>query len=210
MADQEQIGLLRDVVGALDSMSVPYMIGVSIALNVWATPRMTHDFDIVIDLPEERIAEFCSSFSHDRFFIDPDDMRAAFHKREEASLGMYSFLDMDTGFKVDLFPVRPNDPAQQMALTRRVEIEVLSGVSASVYTPDDLLIQKLRWYAASDSERQFRDCLNLLLIDLKRPKPLISHEYVQGWVSRLGESVQEAWQRVSAAVDEAVRSQDHE
>jgi len=201
----EQIDLARSVVGALEAMSVPYMVGGSIALNAWASPRTTHDMDIAVDLPEERIVEFCRYFSPERYYIDSDDMSSAFLHRDDVSLGMYSFHDMDTGFKVDLFPIRASDQAQQTALARRVKVNLLANLQAYVCAPDDLLVQKLRWHAASASEKQLRDCLNLLLADLKRPTSLIAWDYVEGWVAQLEEEVQQAWEIVKEAAGEAVR-----
>ncbi len=198
----DEINLIRKVIGVLESMDIPYMVGGGVALSAWATPSTTHDLDVVVHLPAERIKEFCSHFPSDRYFIDPDDMQAAFKHRDQPSLGMYSFVDMESYLKVDLFPLRSNDPAQQAALSRRVTTEILEGLSASVYAPDDLLVQKLRWYAMSGSDRQFRDCLNLLLTDSKRPAPLIQWDYVQSWATRLGPQVEQAWETVKAAIDQ--------
>jgi hypothetical protein len=201
----EQVDLARRVVEALESMFIPYTVGGSIALNVWAVPRMTHDMDISVDLPQERIAEFCSYFPPERYYIDPDAMRSAFLHQDDTNLGMYSFHDMDTGFKVDLFPLRSNDQAQQTALARRVRVSILGDLKAYACAPDDLLVQKLRWYVATGSERQFRDCLNLLLTDLKRSTPMIEWDYVKNWVAQLGSEVQQAWEVVKEATEEAVR-----
>jgi hypothetical protein len=170
-----------------------------VALAVWAAPRTTHDLDIVVDMPEELVADFCSRFPEERFSIDSLAMRDAFARRDELGLGLYSFTDMETGFKVDLFPLRQNDPAQQAALQRRVVAKIMGGLQAVVYAPDDLLIQKLRWYADSDSERQFRDCANLLVVDLQRPTPLIDWNYIEEWARQLGPNVQQAWVRVRDA-----------
>ncbi len=114
-------------------------------------------------------------------------------------MGMYSFTDGDTGFKVDLFPLRPGDAVQQAAFTKRVAVEILEGLTAYVYTSDDLLVQKLRWYAATNSERQFRDCLNLLITDRRRSKPLIALEYIDDWAGKLGPDVVDAWSRLKEA-----------
>lgn len=199
----EQTDLLRQVIGTLEEMGVPYMIGGSIALAVWAVPRTTHDLDIVVDVPEDRIQEFCDHFPPVRYYIDPEAMTNAFRRREQASMGMYSFLDLNTGFKVDLFPIRTQDKAQQEALRKSIHAQVMQGLYAKVYAPDDLLIQKLRWYTSSHSERQLRDCLNLMLTDLRRPIPLISWNYVETWTDELGSEVQQAWLDLKAAIHQA-------
>jgi hypothetical protein len=199
----EEAALLRQVVDALERIAVPYMIGGSVALGVWATPRMTHDLDIVVDVPLAEIPQFCAQFPAERYYLDPAAMTVAFRQRDSRSQGMYSFLDMDTGLKVDLFPLRPGDPAQVTAMGRRVRAEVLSSQPAYVYAPDDLLIQKLRWYSMGESQRQFTDCLALLIADRARPSPLIDRAYVQGCVDLLGRAVQGAWARLLATTDEA-------
>jgi hypothetical protein len=191
------------LVAVLEEMGVPYLIGGSVALGVWAKPRTTHDLDVVIDLPIERILEFCAHFPPDRYYIDPLAMIDAFSRAWMPSQGIYSFIDMETGFKIDLFPLRKTDAAQVAALDHRVTEEVLAGQQAAVYTPADLLIQKLRWYAASESSRQFQDCLNLVLSDLVRPSPQIDWPYVTEWAQRLGEPVARAWELLMAAVSAA-------
>ena len=193
--------VVEEVITVLDGMDVPYMIGGGVALAAWAAPRTTHDLDLVVDLPADRIAEFCSHFDPNRYFMDPEVMAEAFARRDQPSLGMYSFSDMESNFKVDLFPMRPEDKAQQTALRKRVMAEVLQGLWAYVCAPDDLLVQKLRWYAASDSERQFRDCLSLVLTDLNRPTRLIDWDYIEEWANELGPNVQQAWAKVKAAVN---------
>ena len=192
--------VLSDVVGVLNAMHIPYMVGGSVALGVWASPRTTHDLDIVVDLPLARIAEFCSHFPTDRYYIDPAAMTAAFRQPNSPSLGMYSFTDMVSGFKIDLFPLRLTDAAQVASFSNRVTEEVLENQFASVCSAADLLIQKLCWYTMGASERQFRDCLLLLLADGQRLQPQIDRQYVAEWVNRLGPTVQQAWERLKAAL----------
>ncbi len=80
--------------------------------------------------------------------------------------------------------------------------QVLQDVEAWVYAPDDLLVQKLRWYTLSNSERQFRDCLNLLATDMKRTASMIDWNYVAGWVGQLGPDVEVGWERVKSAMQQ--------
>lgn len=203
MRDESEVDLLEHVIQVLDIMTVPYMIGGGVALTVWATPRMTHDIDIVVDLPVELITEFCNYFPVDRYFIDAAVMEHAFGQSDTPSLGMYSFIDMITGIKIDLFPLRVDDTAQQAALARRVKVEVVEGQWAFVYAPDDLLVQKLRWHAISQSERQLRDCFNLVLSDLKRTVSLIGWDYVDDWADQLGPMVQQTWTTVKGMAEQA-------
>jgi len=127
-------------------------------------------------------------------------MTTAFQQPNSPSLGMYSFTDMLSGFKIDLFPLRLTDAAQVASFRNRVTEEVLENQFASVCSAADLLIQKLRWYTMDASERQFRDCLTLLLADGQRLQPQIDRQYVAEWVNQLGPTVQQAWERLKLAL----------
>src|SRR4051795_5124765 len=124
-------------------MHVPYALAGSVALITWATPRTTHDIDIIVSLPVQRVAEFCAHFPPERFYVDPDAMRATWL---QPGRSMYNIIDMDTGLKVDLTPVRRNDPLHLQSIRRRVEVEILPGLRAAIVSPEDLLLQKLEWY----------------------------------------------------------------
>lgn len=191
---------LADVVRALEQMQLPYAISGSVALGLWAVPRTTHDVDIVVALPAARIAEFCAHFPPDRYYIDPAAMADAFRHAQQPSRGMYSFLHMPSGLKLDLFPLRPSDPVQVSTLQHRVLEDLTPGLRAAVCAPEDLLIQKLEWYSLGHSQRQFQDCLNLVLSDQERAVPQIDWTQVDTRTHQLGPAIAHAWQVLKAAV----------
>jgi len=115
---------------------------------------------------------------------------------------MYNIIDMDTGLKVDLTPVRPNDPLHVQSIQRRVEVEILPGLRASVVSTEDLLLQKLEWYTLGGSERQLADCLNLLRAARERNPAEIDWRAVDAWTQRSGPAMQQAWERLKAAFAE--------
>jgi hypothetical protein len=55
--------------------------------------------------------------------------------------GMYSFIHMSTGLKIDLFPLKHHDPLEVAAFARRVSAPLLENQAGMVSTPQDLLIQ---------------------------------------------------------------------
>jgi len=171
-----------------------------VALSLWAVPRTTHDVDIVVALPAARIAEFCAHFPPDRYYIDPAAMAEAFRHTNQPSRGMYSFIHILSGLKLDLFPLRPSDPVQVSTLQHRVQEELTPGLCAAVCAPEDLLIQKLEWYTLGQSQSQFQDCLNLVLADQERAVPQIDWARVDNWTRRLGPAIHQAWQLLKAAV----------
>jgi len=197
--DEAQRNLLHWVVHTLEELQVPYVLAGSVALSTWAMPRATHDIDIIVSLPVERIAEFCAHFPSERFYVDPEAMRATWLQPERS---MYNIIDMDTGLKVDLTPVRPNDSLHVQSIQRRVEVEILPGLRASVVSTEDLLLQKLEWYTLGGSERQLADCLNLLRAARERNPAEIDWRAVDAWTQRSGPAMQQAWERLKAAFAE--------
>jgi hypothetical protein len=205
MAMEQESEVVADLIHTFEDLAIPYLIGGSWALVVWTGPRFTHDIDIVVDLPLERIPAFCARFPADEFLIDAQAMRAQFRLPDSPSGGMYSFLHMPTGLKIDLFPLRSNDPVQRAAFARRVAMPLLGEQAGMVATAQDLLIQKIRWWQAGGrvSERQFRDCVNLLLTDRSRVTPQIYPDAVEQIMRTLPRATYEAWRILWAAAAQA-------
>ena len=76
----DELGVLKIVIERLNSAGIRYMITGSIAANFYATPRMTRDIDIVINVEENDIDSLVSLFSED-FYIDRDMIKDAIHNR---------------------------------------------------------------------------------------------------------------------------------
>jgi len=197
--EDPQMDSLAWVIGVLERMQVPYVLAGSMALIVWATPRTTHDIDLLVDLPPERIDEFCANFPPTRFSVDPAARRAAF---TQPGRSLSNIIDMDSGFKIDLSPIRPADPLHLRALEHAVRRELRPGLTAAVASPEDLLLQKLEWYTFGQSERQFRDCLALLQAAQTRAHDEINWATIDAWIQRLGPQMAEAWARLKAACAE--------
>ena len=49
----DELEILKSVTAKLDSARIPYMVTGSMAVNYYATPRMTRDIDLVVELSEE-------------------------------------------------------------------------------------------------------------------------------------------------------------
>ncbi|SFE94440.1 hypothetical protein [Thermoflexibacter ruber] len=60
--------LSKQICSELDKQGILYMASVSLALNIYATPRMTRDIDIVIELTEQNVEKFVQIVK-DNFYI---------------------------------------------------------------------------------------------------------------------------------------------
>lgn len=63
----EQFEFLRSVVQRLEAIGIPYMLTGSLALAVWARPRMTRDVDIVIEADHLAVQRLLAAFATDSY-----------------------------------------------------------------------------------------------------------------------------------------------
>ena len=92
--------------------------------------------------------------------------------------------------KVD-FVIRKERPFSVEEFARRERADLL-GTSGFVTTAEDLVLAKLEWAAASDSDRQRRDVLGILLAGADG----LDTPYIERWAVELG--VRDAWHALLA------------
>ncbi len=164
------IELLKRVCNSLDKNNIPYMISGSIALNIYAVPRMTRDIDIVIELPSIRIEEFTSLFPDSYFNKNTI-------QEEVRRKGMFNIIDNYTGFKID-FIVRKDTEYFNLAFNRRIRTKEFD-TEIWVISVEDLIIAKIFWIQQYQSELQIMDIKNLLL---NKKKDI---QYIKDWCRKL-------------------------
>ena len=161
----EPFQVALSVADVLERCGVPYVVGGSLASSVSGEPRSTLDIDLVVAMTEADVEPFLAtlggSFQRTTMLCDGPSVsgRASnlFHRA--------------TSTKVDLF-IAGGSPLDRQAMRRRVRLQVASGPDRFlyVYTPEDILLQKLRWYRLGGevSDRQWRDILGIVLVQEHR------------------------------------------
>ena len=159
MAPAEPLQVALQVATALERCGVRYLVGGSLASSVTGEPRSTLDVDLVVALTQADVAPFLANLG-DGFYADEETLRSAVRARSSANL-----IHRETSTKVDLF-VLGGTPLDDEQMERRVRLRVASGPDRFlyVYSAEDILLQKLRWYRLGDevSERQWRDILGIV------------------------------------------------
>ena len=155
-ADPIEVALV--VTRALDTAGVAHTIGGSIASSVAGEPRSTIDIDIVAAVEERHVAALVAALSPD-FYIDEEALLRAVRERSATNL-----IHHDTLVKIDLF-VAGGTPLDSQQIARRLRVE-LAGRVLHVHPPEDILLQKLRWYRKGGevSDRQWRDILGIVRV----------------------------------------------
>jgi hypothetical protein len=174
--------LVADVVARLDAAGIPHMLTGSIASSWYGEPRATQDLDVVIDPLPAALDQLVQGLQGDGWYVDPDVAMAAGRDRTQ-----FNAIGPEA-FKVD-FIVRHDRPFSVAEFDRRRPAELL-GTTTFLPTVEDMVVAKLEWAQATDSDRQLRDVEGMF--DVVGSD--IDLTYVDGWVQRLG--LQRSWERV--------------
>jgi hypothetical protein len=152
----DPIEVAARVAAALDRLGIAYSIGGSLAGSFAGEPRATIDIDIVVALDSTDVPALVSALESD-FYIDAE----ALH-RAVIECGTTNLIHQHTSIKVDLF-IAGGTPLDDELLHRRVRV---SGKELWVHSPEDILLQKLRWFRRGGevSDRQWRDVLGIVRV----------------------------------------------
>ena len=158
---------------SLDSAGIPYMVTGSVAMAIYALPRMTRDIDLVIECEDADAVRIAQLFESD-CYVDIESIRDAIARRS-----MFNIIHSQWVIKAD-FIVRKNDEYRKLEFRRRKRFDV-EGASIWVVAPEDLVLSKLCWAKNSGSEIQQKDAR--AIID---SFPHLDWTYLETWAIRLG------------------------
>ncbi|MCO6511956.1 MAG: hypothetical protein J5I65_14315 [Aridibacter famidurans] len=156
----------------MDKLGIEYMLTGSMALVHYAMPRTTVDIDVVIDLEESRLKDFSEEFQDDYYF-PPTAMKRAVRERK-----MFNAIEQETIVKIDCVVLKQGEFART-AFSRRRRVDYAGELEVSIISKEDLILSKLQWAKESDSDRQKRDIVGMLITDFDT-------EYVNTWAESLG------------------------
>ncbi len=172
----EQSELLRFLVAALERLNLPYFITGSTVTIFYGEPRFTNDIDVVVDLPESIVSEFCRQFHEDGFYISEAVARDAIRRRSQ-----FNIIHPGSGLKIDvILPLANEFNESRFKRARRVQAGV--DWDASFASPEDAIIKKLEYYHEGGSEKHLRDIAGVL----KTSGPQIDLSYIEHWAATLG------------------------
>jgi hypothetical protein len=142
----------------LDSLGIPYLVGGSVASMVYGETRFTRDLDLLIDADEKAVRALAAQMEGE-YYIDAD--AAADAVRHHST---FNAIHLESLMKVDFFV--PEDRAAARAQIARGRVMPAGEGMARFYAPEDIIIQKLRWFrlGGETSEQQWRDIVGVLRV----------------------------------------------
>lgn len=174
-----EIDILHDVSAKLEKNGIAHMLTGSLAMNYYATPRMTRDIDLVVELSAEDAEKIAQLFSSD-YLAESSAIQNALQYG-----GMFNLIHLESIIKVDCI-IRKSASYRQIEFARRQQVSI-GGKTTWIVSKEDLMISKLDWAKESGSERQLDDIRNLAGTGYDAA-------YLNNWIQKLGLS--EIWNNV--------------
>jgi len=180
----DQSDLLQYVVGILEDMHLRYFVTGSTVTIFYGEARFTNDIDIVVDLPEERVADFCRRFPHEDFYVSESGAREAVFRKSQ-----FNIIHPASGLKVDII-VPELSEFNESRFVRVRRLHPAEGFTASFASPEDAIIKKMDFYRQGGSDKHLRDIASVLKTSGKQ----IDREYITKWAQQLGLS--DVWSKI--------------
>lgn len=186
--------LLQLVAGILERMGFRYLVTGSTATIFFGEPRFTNDIDIVLDLPESRIAEFCAAFPAESFYLSEESAR-----RAVARGGQFNLIHPTSGLKID-FIVATDTPFNRSRFSRSRRLTPGPDFQATFASPEDVIIKKMEYFREGHSDKHLSDIAGVFKISGGQ----IDRDYLEEWISRL--DLGDVWQEVLSRLDSTPES----
>jgi hypothetical protein len=158
----EPVLIARKIAAIFDALKIRYAIGGSLASSLYGIPRATQDVDIIAAIDEPGQAAALTNALRTGFYIDEDAVRLSL-----ASGSAFNAIDLETLLKIDIFPLQSSpETLQELSRRRQYDIGDTAGQALFLCSPEDIIIQKLKWFRSGNevSERQWNDALGVVRV----------------------------------------------
>ena len=156
MIEPEFNRFLRSIIETLEQLGLTYGIGGSVASSLYGEARSTLDVDISVVLPLDRVLAFTQAFQALGYYAFLDAILDAIIARQP-----FNIIDAQRGYKADIFPIDPDAPTpQEREILSRLQRHVYDesdGAAAVLYSPEDVIIYKLKYYVLGRIPKHLRD-----------------------------------------------------
>lgn len=186
---------VSEVLDALEAAQVTYLIGGAVALAAWGEARTTRDLDLVIELPVEAMAVLSLELER-RHMLVPVDIMLDLLIEDRADLPINA-IHMTTGYKAEMFLLKPGNALREAGLARRRLVDLGPALGEIyVHSPEDLILNKLRYFRISQQTKHVRDIASIIL----NQGEALDLAYIERWAQTL--SLTREWREIQQRIAE--------
>ena len=166
--------LILRLIALFNRLGIDYMLVGSYSSNFYGRPRSTNDADFVVVLPQDRLTQLVSELGPE-FRLDP---QMSFETI--TMTGRHVITHPATAFKIELF-LLTDDPHDQMRFKRRQQVQ-FQGAATWLPTPEDVIIQKLRWSRSGKRSKDISDATQVVQVQ----RSTLDVHYIRHWSEQHG------------------------
>ncbi|MEG4058898.1 hypothetical protein [Microcoleus sp. Pol7_B2] len=168
----DPIELAQKIASILLPLKIPYVVGDSVASSLLGENRSTQDLDLVIDLEAQTAQKLIDAMSGEFYISDSAVTEAIAKSRTAPRESSFNVIYLPSMEKADIFVMSSDDPFSTSVMSRR-QLHPVSGLQEEgiyIYSPEDIVLQKLSWYKLipGGSQKQWRDVLGVLKVQGER------------------------------------------
>jgi hypothetical protein len=180
---QDSTDLAAQLHNIFTSVGVPYYVTGGVAAITYGEPRTTRDLDVVISVPRDALPPLISALEAAGFYVPGVEDAAAGRMRT------LQVTQVATISRADLV-LADDTKYERLKFQRRRLISWPDGTEVYLVSPEDIVVNKLRWGQQSQSEKQWRDVLGVL----KTQQESLDYEYMHRWATEfdLDETLEQA------------------
>jgi len=171
----------------IDKLGLKYFVTGSVASIAYGEPRMTHDIDLVLEMPENDIARLIAAFPDQDFYVPPEETLRLEAQRDQR--GHFNLIHHESGYKADVYLIGKH-ALHHWAMTRRREIKLEPGLRLWLAPPEYVILRKLEFFKEGGSEKHLRDIRGMLKVSATE----IDQSLLDQWLERLG--LQAEWNKL--------------
>jgi hypothetical protein len=154
---QDSISLAIQLQAIFADLEIPHYINSGVAAATYGEPRTTRDLDIVISLPLTQLDAMVQCLENEGFYMPGvEDIRSG-------QLQTLGITHQETIARADLM-LAGTSAFDQVQFNRRRAIDIPGRGTLYLASPEDIILNKLRWGEQSQSEKQWRDVLGILKV----------------------------------------------
>jgi hypothetical protein len=169
---QDSIQLAADLHQIFETANIPYYVTGGVAAIAYGESRTTQDLDVVMAVARNDIPTFATLLEQAGFYVPGV---------EDATSGRMRTLQvtqMNTIYRADLV-IADINPYEQLKFARRQAYRLNGETEVYLASPEDVVVNKLRWGKQSQSQKQWRDVLGVL----KAQQEILDYEYMHHWAA---------------------------